>query len=413
MAEVNTRKRGSKWEYRFEMASVDGKRKQKSKGGFRTKKEALEAGTKALNEYNNTGLTFTASDMSVADYMDLWFNEYCKLNLKYRTQLTYKGLIENHIKPTLGDFKLSSLTTATIQTFINSQKLEGFSKSHTVGIKGIITSSLSYAVHPLKLLQVNPALGIITPKFEQTPSKRYIITVKSFKKILERFPFGSRFYIPLILGYTCGLRLAEAYAIDIDKDIDFDKKQLHIRQTVYKRFGDEAKQSKIYGWFLGTTKTSTSNRVIGLDDFTIKELKREINRQKENKLFYGEYYTKLYKKAEIDEKGNTIYKIIESELPLELEEINMLMVDENGRYMNSDAMRYCSKVIRTELDIQFNYHSLRHTHATMLIENGANPKNVSTRLGHSSVDITLNRYTHDTEEMNHETIKIINSVVNI
>ena len=49
MAQINTRKRNGKWEYRFEIAGMDGKRKQKSKGGYRTKAEALKAGTQALN----------------------------------------------------------------------------------------------------------------------------------------------------------------------------------------------------------------------------------------------------------------------------------------------------------------------------------------------------------------------------
>lgn len=114
MAEVNTRKRGSKWEYRFETAKINGKRQQKSKGGFKTKKEALEAGTKALNEYNNTGLVFDPSDMSLADYMDLWFEEYGRLNYKYNTLINYRGQIEHHIKPQLGAYKLSTLTPATI-----------------------------------------------------------------------------------------------------------------------------------------------------------------------------------------------------------------------------------------------------------------------------------------------------------
>lgn len=63
MTEINTRKRGSKWEYRFEIASVDGKRKQKSKGEFRTKKGNLEAGTKALNEYNNCDQRYFAKSL--------------------------------------------------------------------------------------------------------------------------------------------------------------------------------------------------------------------------------------------------------------------------------------------------------------------------------------------------------------
>ena len=84
MSEINTRKRGDKWEYRFEAARIDGKRKQISKGGFKTKKEALEAGTKALASYNNSGLKFEPTDISVSDYLDYWFDTYCKTELKDR-----------------------------------------------------------------------------------------------------------------------------------------------------------------------------------------------------------------------------------------------------------------------------------------------------------------------------------------
>ncbi|RCW48352.1 hypothetical protein DFP97_10652 [Paenibacillus prosopidis] len=66
------------WEDRFEGAKVDGKRKHITKAGFRTKKEVLEAGTKALAEYNNAGLVFTPSEVSVADYLNYWFEQYVK-----------------------------------------------------------------------------------------------------------------------------------------------------------------------------------------------------------------------------------------------------------------------------------------------------------------------------------------------
>ncbi|WP_304270190.1 Arm DNA-binding domain-containing protein [Phascolarctobacterium succinatutens] len=70
MATLNVTKRGDKWQYRFEAASVDGKRKRVSKSGFKTKKEAVEAGTRALAEYNESGQTFNLSSISVADYLD-------------------------------------------------------------------------------------------------------------------------------------------------------------------------------------------------------------------------------------------------------------------------------------------------------------------------------------------------------
>ena len=92
MAELITRKRGAKWEYRFQIASVGGKRQYKSKSGFRTKAEALEAGTKALNEYNLSGFAFTPSEISFADYLDLWLDTYCKTNHKATTLTNYESV---------------------------------------------------------------------------------------------------------------------------------------------------------------------------------------------------------------------------------------------------------------------------------------------------------------------------------
>ena len=81
------------WEYRFEGAKVDGKRKHISKAGFRTKKEAEIAGTKAMAEYNNAGLRFEPTEVSVSDYMDYWLNNYCKMNIADSTMVAYQNII--------------------------------------------------------------------------------------------------------------------------------------------------------------------------------------------------------------------------------------------------------------------------------------------------------------------------------
>ncbi len=110
MGQLRTRKRGSTWQYSFEAAPVNGKRKSISKGGFRTKAEALTAGTAAMNEYNSSGQSFTPSELSVSDYLDYWFDNYCKTNLKYNTQLGYLYIVENRLKPRFGQYRLKSLT---------------------------------------------------------------------------------------------------------------------------------------------------------------------------------------------------------------------------------------------------------------------------------------------------------------
>ena len=82
MAKINVRDRNKNtgrrpnWEYRFEIASVAGKRQNATKSGFRTKKEALEAGAKALAEYYASGEHFTPSTVSLSDYLDFWLENY-------------------------------------------------------------------------------------------------------------------------------------------------------------------------------------------------------------------------------------------------------------------------------------------------------------------------------------------------
>ena len=76
MAEVTARKRGTKWEYRFEGVSIDGKRKQYSRSGFKTKKEALIEGNARYAQYNKTGIDFEPSSMGFNDYMDFFYENY-------------------------------------------------------------------------------------------------------------------------------------------------------------------------------------------------------------------------------------------------------------------------------------------------------------------------------------------------
>lgn len=117
MSKLNTRKRGKTWQYQFEAAKIEGKRKQITKAGFKTQKEALEAGTKALAEYNNSGLHFEPSEISVSDYFDYWYENYVCLELKINTQKSYKNYIENHIKPNLGIYSPYSSTTTKFCKF--------------------------------------------------------------------------------------------------------------------------------------------------------------------------------------------------------------------------------------------------------------------------------------------------------
>ena len=127
---VNVRKRGKVFQYQFEIAPVDGVRKYINKSGFKTKAEAEKAGIIAYNEYTQTGHNFMPNTMSYSDYLDYWLKEHCQINLKYHTIQAYSNIIKNHIKPRLGFYRLSQITTATLQEFLNNLYVEkAFSKN--------------------------------------------------------------------------------------------------------------------------------------------------------------------------------------------------------------------------------------------------------------------------------------------
>lgn len=420
MAEINTRKRGNKWEYRFEAAKIDGKRKQISKGGFKTKKEALEAGTKALAKYNNSGLKFEPSEISVADYFDYWFDVYCKVNLKYNTQIGYLRIIEGHVKPNFGPFKLKALNASVLQEYANNLKLHGYSKSTVTNILAVIQTALDYAVEPLQFIEHNPMRLIKYPKITKPKKERIILTLEEFDQIIDRFK-DTRFFVPLMIGFFTGVRIGECCALTWD-DINFENKTISIdKQLVKRNFGNDVrkvfkltgKKEQKSSWYFADPKTPSSVRTIKIGETLLEILKAERKKQLENELTYGEFYTIHLKKKEYDEKGNEIYRLmpiskcVESTLP----RAELVCIAENGEITSPDSFKYCSRIIHGELRLAFDFHSLRHTHATRLIENGAKEKSVQARLGHQNIQTTLQNYVHDTETMAQESVDIFEDFV--
>ena len=104
---VSVRKRGNVYEYRIEIAPIDGVRKWLTKSGFKTRQEALYEGVFAYNEYYQYGKKQKQKDMSYADYLDYWIDNYCNFNLKYSTIVTYLNIIKLYLRSRLVLYKLS------------------------------------------------------------------------------------------------------------------------------------------------------------------------------------------------------------------------------------------------------------------------------------------------------------------
>ena len=397
MAQVTCMKRGNYWQYRFEGAKIGGKRKRFTKGGFATKKEAMQAGTKALAEYNNSGLAFIPSEISFSDYLDFWMKEYCKINLKEDTCAGYQKRIKNHIRPALGHYKLKSLSPAVIQSFLNDKFNAGYSRNSLIALKSILSGSLTYTIEPLGFIQTNPASMVKLPSKRATPETptrkkvREVVPSERWNQIIARFPYGHPCHIPLLLAYRCGLRLGEAFAVTWD-DVDFEKEILQITRQV----------QNIDGFWTFCNPKYDSFREIRLDRFMLETLGKAKTQQDRARLYYDAYYTHLYENEEhrIVTQGDDTSK-----------EIRLINVRENGTYIQPRVMQHCSRVIHYDMGYKsFDFHSLRHTHTTMLLENGAEIKDVQHRLGHKNIQVTLQIYAHLTEKMQNRTVEILNQI---
>lgn len=236
MADINARKRGKKWEYYFEIVKMDGKRKRISKGGFNTKAEAVSEGVKAMHEYQTAGTVNTPSELSMHDYLNYWIEMYCIPNLKPTTVANYKKYISLHISPKIGKYRLASITAEQLQKLINDMVANGYSKNTVIGIKGVLSNSLNYAVQPLHYLKTSPMAYVKIPKgsrtnYRSSQYKREVIEKDIIDEIFKRFPKGSSTYLPLMFAYHCGMRLGEAFAITWD-NVNFADRTVTINKQL-------------------------------------------------------------------------------------------------------------------------------------------------------------------------------------
>ncbi|MFS1214919.1 tyrosine-type recombinase/integrase [Enterococcus lactis] len=371
----SVRKRGKRWYYYFEDINDDGSRKKVEKVGGDTRSEAEAALRKVLSDIDETGQYFLGTDTRVKQYLDFWMEEYVKLNLKYNTYENYRFTIKNHINGYLGKKKLTDLSPALLQNFINAEFKKGYSKKTMTITHSVLKNALNMAVYPWGLIKQNPMLYVKIPKYEERPTTKKdlkIISLEDFDHMLEITPEGHPFYIPLNIGFYTGMRVGEVCGLTWD-NVDFSNGTITVEKQMVKNDGE---------WVYGTPKTSSSNRTIFIGQTLLAILKKHKKQQLENRMKYGKLY-------------------IDS---------NAVCTKEDGELVTPSVVKWNTRRISNALSLSFNFHSLRHTHATLLLENGAKMKEISERLGHSRISITMDTYSHVTDKMRNETVDIMENL---
>ncbi|MBT2722273.1 site-specific integrase [Bacillus sp. ISL-46] len=361
------RQRSKKWEYRIKYTDpATGKTKEKTKGGFRTKKEAqIEAGEVEKQLYLGQHTIIKSKEILVKDWLTQWLQVY-GTQCEPSTFRTRKFYTEKHLINHLGYYKLNQLTKLDYQKFINTL-LTKYAKRTVQTIHSIFCTAINKAVD-LEMLSHNKFRFInIKKEDDNSHLKNNFLTKEEVDIFLDAAKTSPlHHYMFVFLTIRTGLRKGEALALTWD-DIDLENKTISVAKSRGTKNG------------LKAPKTKSSIRTISIDTTLINELKSYRTWQKKNKLKYGQAH----------------------------KESEFMLTNRNGSELTEFGVNKIVASILKKTNLHhISPHGLRHTHAIMLLESGADIKTVSTRLGHTSIDMTANVYLHITKK--HEEASVLN-----
>lgn len=395
MAGIIIKKRGKAYQYSFEIAPQDGKRKWITKSGFKTKAEALEAGCYAQSEYLNAGVPFKECKMSYADYLEYWLDNYCRVNLKYNTTEKYRTLIRKYIKPKLGKYRLSTITSVSLNAFITEIVEEyDFSRSYFKNILKVVKGTFRDACNLYGFLKYNPALTLRLPKIDQVKKNvKHLYTQDEIDIILERFKYDDTFTCVFLTSCFTGMRTGEVFALTWE-DIDLENRIINIRHNVYSKPKDEKGR-----WFIGEPKTVSGKRQVYISDTLYLALSNFKRKQDYLKKLYGSKYKYYHLEEVLNDYGKVVeYRIVENTNGNE-STIDLVFTKDDGKYVGTNLTKYPYQIIHNELGIKnCRFYDLRGSYATKILKNGTEIRDVADMLGHRNIETTENYYISSTED---------------
>jgi integrase len=287
--------------------------------------------------------------------------EYKKLNLRASTWAVYEGYTRNHFKEIDG-IKINRITTAKVEKFIVKRQKSGMHIKTLRRILMTVGQIMAYAVRH-KYISYNPLRDIERPKNQgkEKNQKIRVLTPTEINALLEAEQHP-KYKTLFMLAIFSGARQGELLGLKWS-DVDWKNNQIHIQRTFNH-----------YSWY--DTKTEASNRKIDIGPATMRALKKW-------------------------------------RLPCPPCELDLIFPNEAGNPLKQNNMchRYFKPALKKAGLGKVRFHDLRHTYASLLIEQGENIKYIQTQLGHSSPTMTLNVYAHLMRPYNQESAQRLENSV--
>lgn len=329
-----------------------GKRRRKWMSVPGTKKEAEKAERELLSQ-RDRGIALVPTGVLFGEYLERWLTEYAESNVAPSTFCRYQIVVRKHLVPHLGHLRLDQIQPIHVQTIHRVCRAEGLAQSTVRQHHRVLSKALKLAVQ-WRLIQSNPAASISAPR---VPRHEMHVLDGAETKALLQFALGDPMYPFAYLAIQTGSRNGELCGLRWS-DIDWSGGRLSIRRTAQRPPGQ--------GLQMRPTKTHRSSRSVSLSPDSLAFLK--------------ELLPETEPASEQPAGPNLGYVLPQpTGAPYEPGQV-------------TKGFRRLKK--KAGLPDGFRFHDLRHTAATLLMSAGVHPKVVSERMGHATVSITLDTYSH-------------------
>ena len=371
--EGNIRKRkDGRWEGRY-TAGHDpetGKAIYKNVLG-RTQAETRAKLKAAIEKTKSLDVT-KAGKYTVGAWMDEWFENYAKVKVRPSSHQTYRGYIDNHIKPNIGKIPLEKLTSLELQKLykklltsgridrVESKKqAKGLSPKTVRNIHQIIASAMKLAKEQ-RLIVADPTEGCALPKLEHREMKTLPVEqLTSFLREAKESGVFEMYYVELATGLPGGELLGPQW-----EDIDFEHGDLRMKRQIARINGEVVEPS---------LKTKNAYHTLPLAEDTIHILKQQRKKT-----------------------GSSPW----------------VFPSPTGGSISPDSVLHkLHRLLKRAGLPKVRFHDLRHTFATLSLKNGVDVKTLSSTLGHYSAGFTLSTYTHATPDMMREAADTMGDVI--